>query len=1315
MEDTVSEELRKVLSDVGITLTSNPEDPLILHQEQALVVRELSRYVQSNVNKEFLKNLQAFCRSETHFRKFLSPTKFQKAADSDTGFYQDSLFSIFLKVPDLQDDVIELLLESITSIATKTTEDTSWLRTLLKPLRCIPTLNNGSALAEKLLDILEISTFACQLEILEAIPEIIPDSQCDLAAKQLTVLLKENEELCGAIVDCLTALNLETDVKAELYDRILARILVGVSFKAYHILIKFVLSDFKSQNLPTLIKIRNSLDNLMGGSFKENGSDKTVIFYCLQNAALTQKLVAEGWLNTISSFKLHSDHKPIDFLIMFMLHKTCEMRKRIIEAIFRKRVSLGLFKEALLQRTFDKYLTQQLLKDYIRNIMQIGCCLLRFAKDEVVAKFAICLFESLFKHQYTSAVYRGEILSNLISLTGSNDHHTVSCVLQLVLSLVRNEHQKMQTHIVLLMLLLEKLDTLDLKDVKIVFNILCSLLCGEKAEESFSGFKDQLYNIIRKQLSCSQKTVKHKGIISAIVMVKHTASVESEQISEEALEKSELMRKLAPGPAKEAADLLELVSCACEHNPGLMCLYYDQLASILASELVLNKHFLYWLYKKVEDDFQATFLTEATPEGTDDVHFSMQYMLNRPEETDTVFSINIAGDIFCEKTDNILLLASNFRVLRLLHFRQHSNLSEIDSLLGCGVILPDVDAPDELEPNQIAQVIDSLFHCVNWFREVINAFVTQKDALIQERVVKRLDDLLEVERKLQVFLKQMPGHNLPLSYLHSMQTGAKPSAVAEPKPVKPPRKKIKSAPVVTNETCNITVNTQQSIKSVATGGSSRSSVSPQFREMDTDLICLIKYPLKFDEDELSGIHLNICQLKFIFADFISKLLLVTRHKNMGLSHLNDVSPEHLMRDCVRIVRNINKFLDIIVKKIDQLLEEGTESYCTDEASDVKTCLGDIFEIYYLIFQWQGFQHSGNADLLKSILKSAKNMNSQTMISINKLVLDFAIKMNKFEKHCLHLSHATSLIRSIEAAHSLTAPTLEIKKILSSLAQTFLSRRWYDHIGKLDQGQACNQHMDILIKAYLKDISTEAVTEIVDSLLQDIESLEPKDGCLPKLPAIDRKNFHVFYLELCNRLLDATKIEIQSLSNAGHLTLWRNVATAMVNLMEVAKIVQNRTMACFMKKANGILKVFLNQGIPMMEIMMKMHTDEVYNILKTIQATTRFLHHLCCTSKVTRDASVVAHIPSFKLTIESIIYRVKAALVANNCSSAFWMGNLRNKGIDGQDIMSQSTTASSSDCQHEMDTDQLPSEDDDDQNIINQEHLENDSMESEVFG
>lgn len=46
------------------------------------------------------------------------------------------------------------------------------------------------------------------------------------------------------------------------------------------------------------------------------------------------------------------------------------------------------------------------------------------------------------------------------------------------------------------------------------------------------------------------------------------------------------------------------------------------------------------------------------------------------------------------------------------------------------------------------------------------------------------------------------------------------------------------------------------------------------------------------------------------------------------------------------------------------------------------------------------------------------------------------------------------------------------------------------------------------------------------------------------------------------------------------------------------------------------------------------------------------------------------VPAVRSTLEALIYRVKAALIANDCSAAFWMGNLRNKDIYGEEILSQ---------------------------------------------
>lgn len=53
------------------------------------------------------------------------------------------------------------------------------------------------------------------------------------------------------------------------------------------------------------------------------------------------------------------------------------------------------------------------------------------------------------------------------------------------------------------------------------------------------------------------------------------------------------------------------------------------------------------------------------------------------------------------------------------------------------------------------------------------------------------------------------------------------------------------------------------------------------------------------------------------------------------------------------------------------------------------------------------------------------------------------------------------------------------------------------------------------------------------------------------------------------------------------------------------------------------------------------------------------------------------VPSLRETIAQLVYKVKAALAANKCSSAFWMGNLKNKNIYGEEILSQTTSITGS--------------------------------------
>lgn len=86
------------LSAVGVSLSFS-DDPHILNQEQALVVRDLDKcFSNSPDNVEgFIRGLKTLCEKEKHFKKALLPTWFRRNTDNEEiganlKIQQESLF-----------------------------------------------------------------------------------------------------------------------------------------------------------------------------------------------------------------------------------------------------------------------------------------------------------------------------------------------------------------------------------------------------------------------------------------------------------------------------------------------------------------------------------------------------------------------------------------------------------------------------------------------------------------------------------------------------------------------------------------------------------------------------------------------------------------------------------------------------------------------------------------------------------------------------------------------------------------------------------------------------------------------------------------------------------------------------------------------------------------------------------------------------------------------------------------------------------------------------------------------------------------------
>lgn len=100
--------------------------------------------------------------------------------------------------------------------------------------------------------------------------------------------------------------------------------------------------------------------------------------------------------------------------------------------------------------------------------------------------------------------------------------------------------------------------------------------------------------------------------------------------------------------------------------------------------------------------------------------------------------------------------------------RYEGSLEIINALLGCAIILPTFfDDPNldsifyEYDESTQKKILDIYFHCVNWIRETVSSFATQREEMIRKKVLQRLAELISIEDKIRELLQKAPRDYTP--------------------------------------------------------------------------------------------------------------------------------------------------------------------------------------------------------------------------------------------------------------------------------------------------------------------------------------------------------------------------------------------------------------------------------------------------------------------------------------------------------------------------------------------------------------------------
>ncbi|XP_045505398.1 Fanconi anemia group D2 protein [Colias croceus] len=1312
--------LETVLEESGLILSSPPEK-CIASQETVHIIRNIKKNLQKHINypcnvSEFFTDLQKECNDLNVFKHYLYPNIVRTSSENGELVINDSVIKILLNIPILQVKLIDHIFEKAIDLAADS-KCGPWIQMILKSFSTLDNLTDSEKISTNLINLLDIaSEKMVRLEIITAIPDIIGDQEHDNIATEMSRILSEDHDLIPAILDCLSYLCLSDDQYEQLQRKTLS-ILTGLSKCNYFAnFVKFLLIPGRmteSQYIEVTFNLRNALGwSTSIAKLQDIASSQVLTAAAIRNSIVSSKNIANAWMKVVSNCKDSNDHKPIDFIILLILYTTSEERQKQVELLLNKHIKLNILKDELIDDAFDKF--KPILDVNLRYLINLSNCLLKTKSNPVIQTFATHIYTLMFSKLEEC---RQTIVAELLQL-GLDCKQSMMNILLILNNVALKDVTILKPQCIQMLTLLDRMDDMSLPEIRATMNLLCCL--AYTCENSV--IRDDIHMIIRKELGSSNPTIKLQGVISGIHAVKYLMATKSDD--EQSLELPDdvsysSVHHLADGNLREAAQIIELISRSTRQFPDMIVFFYDELCKVVQPANDMNRNFLAWLTDAVTNDLQQNFIVDNLENNRfGEIKLTMQHCLNSDSEIEETIAINIGGLVLQQRDDvNICLLPPLFQLVQTLHLRHHQgNLSSIDALLGCPIIMPvfDIDLLDDMDSQNIQIQLDCLYYCVNWIRELINAFASQNDPALKPKIFVRITQAQQLEDLIgKILISTNITYNFPNNSfsLNDREQGDKRQIKSNKNSKMKSQKTVNQDETILPETGRTQVS--QNNKPLKNNIDLISNVN--FRPLSFGIINVVKNDLTEDDDiKDDDAEITICILKYVLKNvcvniepvLISKIKQQTFLSKPNNSDVYDkAKAEEYAKSISTILPNIVNHLKCIASYLDAHTTADTQNdsgfMYTSKMIDFVICLEYIFNMCTVYFKWMGFKHS-NIPLLKTSLRTFVTVEHENTVSLKDLLLQVTKFLQKHEKYCLQLSTAVSLIEFLKALQEYSTNST-ILKILRETAENFLSKEWKTPDGVLERGLLFNQSIDSLAKVFLINNELLELKKITISLTRDIEYLTNRNSALPCYKSINKANFAIFYRNLGTALNKLTKDRLNDgLTNSEHLGLWKDVTFILKCMADIAKTLDNRNnLSAFFKKSLPMIKLFLSHGIPILEIQFKNETQEVLEILKTLQQSTRFLQSLCCHSRLKKDSALMGKVPYVRQMLETLIYKVKAALTANNCSEAFWMGNLKNKNIHGEVIATQQSVESEEsveDCDEQLPEDE--DSDDTDDEMLN---------------
>ncbi|XP_065498322.1 Fanconi anemia group D2 protein isoform X4 [Caloenas nicobarica] len=1055
-----------------------------------------------------------------------------------------------------------------------------------------------------------------------------------------------------------------------------------------------------------------------------------LLFDVIKLAVRFQKDVSEAWIKAIENNTSVSDHKVLDLIVLLLIHSTTTKNRKQTEKVLRSKIRLGCIPEQLMENAFQDH--SVVIKDFFPSILALAQTFLHSAHPAIVSfgscmyKQAFAAFDSYCQQEVVTALVTHVCSGNETELDISLD--VLTDLVMLHTSLLMRHAIFVKT----ILDSTQKLNPCQIRKLFCILSTLA--FSQRQAGSYIQDDMHMVIRKWLSSTVPNHKQMGIIGAVTMIgsVALKRNegdGSLERPELNSERDGQLSTLLDLVRFCCEQTPEVLalyydELASLIEKQTGNLDLQLLEEFGKSLVEDFpsdfvvdlspTVDGSFLFpvkFLYNLDEDESQGAIAINLLP-------LVSQSELGRVADGMSNQSKRVVSPI---------CLSPCFRLLRLYTAEQNGgSLEEIDALLGCPLYLTDLEGEgklDSLSKQEREFLCSLLFYALNWFREVVNAFCQQEDAEMKGKVLTRLQNITELQTVLGKCLAATPGYVPPPAAFDSEALEAIPSinAVGPVRKRNGRKKKADGSKAGSADRSQVDDSSEGNqpdteLSELEKAAAEREagnplaqlqSYRPYFRELDLEVFTVLHCGLltksildtEMHTEAREVVQLGPAELCFLLDDLCWKLEHVltpgsTRrapfpkersYKDIGFSHLCQRSPKEVATFVVKLLKPLcnhmenmhNYFQAVVIQNQDVEDDPGVN---IQEHRLMSSCYQQLLLTFRSLFAWNGFSQHENTDLLRSALQVLADR-------LKPGETEFLLLEELISESFHYLLNFQQSVPSFQCAFILTQLLIAIaekpmagwkKEKIASLAKQFLCQSWVKPGGDREKGSQFNSALHTLLCVYLEhtDNVLKAIEEISSVGVPELMN-SAKDGCSSTYATLSRQTFPVFFrvmmaqLESSVKSIPAGKPSDSSEVQLEKLLRWNIAVRNFHILINLVKVFDSRpVLTICLKYGRLFVEAFLKLAMPLLDYSFKKHRDDVQSLLKTLQLSTRQLHHMCGHSKIHQDIGLTNHVPMLKKSLEQFVYRVKAMLVFNHCQEAFWVGILKNRDLQGEEIQSQ---------------------------------------------